>query len=114
MSLVIKPTVQNTLIITARQQSMNGNDILGFAMEDFDMHDIEAFILSTLGDIAHTIARNFPDEIIPASWGFSCGAGGPEDAETSFAQEIESWNMDFFQLREAGNALNKAFDDLNS
>lgn len=114
MSNAIKPTVADTLRITAIKQSNEGNDILMLAMEDFDMHDIEASILSTLGDIANTIARVFPEEIIPASWGFRCGAGGAEDAETLFAQEIESWGVTFFQLREAGNALNQAFETLNA
>lgn len=111
---IVKSNVQNDLTVISHNQSMNGNDILIFAMEDFDSHDIEAFILSTLGDIAHHIARNYPNEIIPASWGFSTGAGGAEDAETLFAKEIEEWGVDFFQLREAGNALNHAFDTLNS
>lgn len=114
LATAIKPTVTNTLTITAHHQSMNGNDILVLAMEDYDDHDIEAFILNTLGDIAHHIVRNFPNERVPASWDFRLGAGGAEDAETLFAQEIEGWGVSYSQLCEAGNALNSAFESLNS
>lgn len=113
-TIIAKSNVQDYLTIMSVKQSMDGNDVLMLAMEDFDAHDIEASILNTLGDIAHSIARNFPEEIIPASWGFSTGAGGAEEAETLFAQEIDAMGVSFHQLREAGNALNEAFDSLNS